>query len=142
MGRALLAVVLVLLAAASPSSARLHAGPALRLTAIPDVATVYWRYDCTTRQPRWALGLTVDRDAATTDVHLREGHTTAILTMQPAQTHWFPFSSSVGRTLTTVQAIEPGTLRAVLTVDFGFPHGVTHCWPYAPPRLTLEVYPR
>jgi hypothetical protein len=45
--------------------------------------------------------------------------------------------------LVIVQGTEPGTLRAVIDVDFRARAGLpSHCYPYLPPGVVLHLYPR
>lgn len=125
--------------AAHPSTGQTRGSFAL--TTIADIGTVYWRFDCTGRTAAGSLGLAIERGSATTEVHFRMSGRISRLTMQPGQTRWFPFGRG-SQVLSTYQATEPGTLRAILTVDFAFPHSVPHCYRYAPPRFTLQEYPR
>jgi hypothetical protein len=108
------------------------------LTAVADIGTVYWRYDFVHyRTPRWSLGVRIFY-TATTGVTFRAGKLRQRRTLQPRQLHWFPFTDSRAQTLTLVQATEPGTLHAVVSVRFGRQNFES----YLPPRFTVELYPR
>jgi hypothetical protein len=52
----------------------------------------------------------------------------------------FPFSPNRVQVLRLSQATEPGTLKALITVDFD--PGTTHCAPYMPPGLRVMLLPR
>ena len=109
------------------------------LTAIANVGTVCWRYDCVHYEaPEWSLGIRWD-DSATTTVRYRAGRIVRRRTLPSRGTLWFPFRKNVLQSLDFVQAIEPGTLRARVTVDW---RGGRHCEPYFPPRVSMRLYPR
>jgi hypothetical protein len=72
------------------------------------------------------------------------GRTVFLRTLNPP---WkavvLPRSRTPLRTITVSQHTEPGTLRAVVGVDFtGTPALPSHCWPYLPPAMTVRVIPR
>jgi len=137
----LIAVTLAVLGVSAARPSTVQSRGSFTLTTIADIGTVYWRYDCAGRSAAGSLGLTVERDSATTEVHFRLSGHSSRTTMQPGQTKWFPFGRGT-EVLSAYQSTEPGTLRAILTVDFAFPHSVPHCYRYAPPRFTLQEYPR
>jgi hypothetical protein len=66
--------------------------------------------------------------------------------LQPSGTVWFPLTAAKLQTLSVRKHTEPGLLRATVTVNFGVPRPdkivVAHCYAYAPPRVTVQVYPR
>jgi hypothetical protein len=115
------------------------------LTALPAIGTVYWRAECGPGE-RWALGLTAFRVSATDRVEYVAGDRRSQRVLQPSGTVWFPFSASTLQTIRVRQHTEPGVLRATVIVDFGIPKPgravVPHCYAYAPPRVTVQVYPR
>jgi hypothetical protein len=110
------------------------------LTALADIGTVYWRYDCVHyRKPEWSLGVRIFQSTATTGVTFRAGKLTMHRTtrIQPGQpTVWFPFRRERRQSLSFVQATEPGTLRAHVLTKF------SGCQSYFPPRLSVLLYPR
>jgi len=112
------------------------------LTALADIGTVYWRYDCVHyRRPEWSLGVRVFRDSATTTISLRAGALRQHRTRNPGDpTAWFPFRSEKRQRLSLVQGTEPRTLYAQVSVRFGGTR-LANCWPYAPPhvRTTLRT---
>jgi hypothetical protein len=125
----------VLLTPASASSGRRKQ---YVLTAVADIGTVYWRYDCVHyRSPEWSLGIRFWGKATTTAVY-RAGRLTRRRTL-PANTIWFPFRRNRRQSLSFVQAIEPGSLRARVTTDW---RGGSHCESYFPPRVSMQLYPR
>lgn len=139
--RSAVGVALVAAALLLPTSATSGRQKPYVLTALANIGTVYWRYDCAHyRQPEWSLGLRWDGDASTL-VTYRAGHL-ARHRWLPKRTFWFPFRKNVLQSLAFVQAIEPGTLRARVTVDWRHDHGGDACQSYFPPRLTVQIYPR
>jgi hypothetical protein len=110
------------------------------LTALADIGTVYWRYDCVHyRANEWSLGIRVFRDSATTEVTYRDRRLTRRRTAQPdGPTIWFPFRREHVQGLSFVQATEPGTLRGSVLARFGR----RDCQPYWPPRISVQLYPR
>jgi hypothetical protein len=131
----LLGVIVVLLLPSSAASGRQE--PYV-LTAVADVGTVYWRYDCVHyRANEWSLGIRVFRDSATTEVTYRAERIVRRRTL-PAHTIWFPFRRERSQSLSVFQTTEPGTLRAHLLAKFSR----RDCWPYFPPRLDVQLYPR
>jgi hypothetical protein len=132
----LAAVAMVLL----PSSAGGGRQKPNVLTALADIGTVYWRYDCVHyRSPEWSLGIHVFESTATTEVTFRAGKLTRHRTLQPGYpTTWFPFRREQKQNLSLFQATEPGTLRAHVLARFS--RG--DCWSYFPPRLSVQLYPR
>jgi len=110
------------------------------LTAVANIGTVYWRYDCVHyRSPEWSLGIHVFRDTATTSATFRGGNLRRRREIQPGEpTLWFPFRRERLQSLSLVQATEPGTLRARVTVDW---RG-NHCESYFPPRVSMQLQPR
>src|SRR5262249_33243052 len=133
----LLATAAVLLVPASAAGGRQK--PYV-LTALPDIGTVYWRYDCVHyRAPEWSLGVGVFRDTATPTVTYRDG---GLVRRRPAKpdgpTIWSPFRRQSSQSLSLVQLTEPGTLRAHVHAKFGS----RDCEPYFPPRLSVQLYPR
>jgi hypothetical protein len=124
-------------------SPRMVQPPAV-LTALPAIGTVYWRADCA--KERWAIGLKMFRRSATDRVTFRSGGRTLRRIVQPGETVWFPLTADKVQLLRVVQQTEPGTLSATVRVNFGIPKPgvatVAHCYSYAPPRVSVEIYPR
>jgi hypothetical protein len=110
------------------------------LTALADIGTLYWRYDCVHfRSPEWSLGIRVFRDTATTSVTYRDAGLTRRRTVQPdGPTIWFPFRRQRSQSLSLVQFTEPGTLHGRVVAKFGR----RDCQSYFPPRLSVQLYPR
>jgi hypothetical protein len=123
-----------------PNSAASGRQKAYVLTALPDIGTVYWRYDCVHyRAHEWSLGVRVSVSTATTAVTYRAGRFERHRTLQPGTpTTWFPFREERLQSLALTQSTEPGTLHATVTAKFKR----SDCWSYFPPRLTVELYPR
>ena len=122
-----------------PSSAASGRQKPYVLTALADIGTVYWRYDCVHfHSPEWSLGVRMF-DTATTKVTYRLGRLTRRVTLQPDEPAvWFRFRPERRRGLSFVQATEPGTLRASVRVTFGS----DDCQSYVPPRVSVQLYPR
>jgi len=137
--RAVLVLGAVLVAVALlPGSATSGRQKPYVLTAVADIGTVYWRYDFVHyRTPRWSLGVRIFY-TATTEVTFRAGNLKLRRTLQPKQLHWFPFTGGRVQSLSLVQAIEPGTLRAVVTAKFTRRNSQS----YFPPRFSVQLYPR
>ena len=138
--RTALGVSLLVLAGASSAAPQ----PAV-LTSLPAIGTVLWRADCRPGGERHALGVHAFGLSATTELTFRAGGLRVARTLQPSGTVWFPLTAAPRQVLRAVQATEAGRLRAVVTADFSrhtSPGAVAHCYPYAPPRLTVDVFPR
>ncbi len=123
-----------------PSAAAIGRQKPYVLTALADIGTVYWRYDCVHfKTPEWSLGIRVFRDSATTSVTYRAARLTSHRTVQPdGPTAWFRFRRAPRQSLSFVQATEVGTLRARMFAKFT--RG--DCQSYSPPRLSVQLYPR
>jgi hypothetical protein len=126
-------MLLVVPAATAGSRARPYV-----LTALADVGTVYWRFDCVhARTPRLSLGIRIWQTVATTGVVFRTGKITLRRTLQPgARTRWFPFTANRLQSLEVSQMTEPRTLHAAVNVDFRN----AACFVYEPPRFSAELY--
>lgn len=140
MRRAILLGAIVVAVAGLPSSAASGRQKQYVLTALADIGTVYWRYDCVHyRANEWSLGVRVFRDAATTGVRYRAGRFTRRRTLQPGNpTTWFPFRREYVQSLSFAQHVEPGTAHASVRAKFNR----KDCWSYYTPRLSVELYPR
>jgi hypothetical protein len=114
------------------------------LTALPSVGTIYWRYDCARRGPiRWSLGIRIWSTTATSGVRFRAGKLVRERQLQPGDpTSWFPYSGKRVQYLAAGSGGEEGTVVGVVRVNYGWPSREPHCFPYAPPRLTIQFYPR
>jgi hypothetical protein len=136
----LLGVSLLLLPVSATDGATSGRQKPYVLTAVANIGTVYWRYDCVHyRSPEWSLGIQVFRNTATTIANFRGGNLRRRRTVQPGEpTLWFPFRRERVQSLSLVQATEPGTLRARVTVDW---RG-NHCESYFPPRVSMQLQPR
>jgi hypothetical protein len=111
------------------------------LTALADIGTVYWRYDCAHhRAPEWSLGVRLSAAAADTRIAFRAGKLRLHRKLWSGQRlAWFPFRPELLQHLSLVQGTEPRTLRATVGVRFGGTH-LANCWPYAPPRVTTTLW--
>jgi hypothetical protein len=136
--RTLLAGVVLAVALLLPGAATSGRQKPYVLTAVASIGTVYWRYDFVHyRTPRWSLGVRIFY-TATTDVTFRAGKMRLRRTLQPQQLRWLPFRTNRLQKLSLVQATEPGTLRAAVTVKFGRHNSQS----YLPPRVTTQLQPR
>jgi hypothetical protein len=133
---AALAVVLV-----QPGSAFSGKQKPYVLTAIADIGTVYWRYDCVHyRSPEWSLGVRVFADSATTGVTFRAETLRRRHVLQPGDpVFWFPFRRELRQRLSLAQGTEPRTLYGTVKVRFGGTH-LANCKPYAPPRVVTALW--
>jgi len=118
--------------------------PPAVLTALPAIGTVYWRADCA--KERWAIGMKMFRTSATDQVTFHSGERTLTRIVQPGESVWFPLTAEKVQLLSVVQHTEAGTLKATVNVNFGIPKPgvatVAHCYSYAPPRVSVEIFPR
>jgi hypothetical protein len=112
------------------------------LTALADIGTIYWRYDCVHyRTPRVSLGIQFWGEA-TTSVTYRAGKLTRRRTL-PQHRIWFPFRSDRFQSLSFVQRTEPRTLYAHVKIDLGrrgSNFGYEHCQSYFPPRFIVQLH--
>jgi hypothetical protein len=115
------------------------------LTALADIGTVYWRYDCVHyRQPEWSLGIHIFQNAASAGATFRAGKLTVRRpTIQPGEpTIWFPFRKERVQRMTAAAGGEAETVYARVKVTFGEAHSLANCWSYAPPRVDASLYGR
>jgi hypothetical protein len=138
--RAIAIGVVAAAAALLPASAASGRQKPHVLTALADIGTVYWRYDCVHyRAAEWSLGVRIFSTSATTGVTYHAGRFERRLALQPGYPKtWFPFRKERAQSLSFVQGTEAGTLRAHVLAKFGR----RGCQSYFPPRLSVELYPR
>jgi hypothetical protein len=114
------------------------------LTALAEIGTVYWRYDCVHyRTARVSLGVHWSGQA-TTRVTYQAGTLTRRRTL-PRHRIWFPFTNQRFQHLSFVQFIEPLTLYASVKIDLGrrgTNHGYDHCQSYFPPQFSAQLRAR
>jgi hypothetical protein len=126
----------------SNSDGRATARGPLLLVTLPSLGTVTWSCDAAGRGA-FALGYRASPRYATTDVVLRSsGRIVARRTIQPGERMRLPFLKARSQRLSFVQATEPGTLRASVTVDFGLSATAGYCRDYSPPGLVVHVSAR
>lgn len=113
------------------------------LTALPAIGTITWRCQTSRSGERHGLGFDAFRSSATDRLQLRAGGRTIVgRLVQPGQRIALPYSTLRQR-LVISQSTEPGTLRAVVDVDFRpRPISPSHCFSYLPPALTVHLTPR
>jgi hypothetical protein len=120
-------------------------GPWL-LTALPGTGTVTWRCDPAREArgvPALALGVRTSTATATETVTLRIASKAIVRrVMQPGQRLELPYRRSSHLQLSIVQATEPGTLKALISVDFSPRLSPSHCFAHLPPGLVVHLYPR
>jgi hypothetical protein len=111
------------------------------LVALPGLGSVTWR--CGATDGVYGLSYREFWTSATTSVTLHAGRKTVARVVNPTQLIAFPYFRTRVQRLKFVQTIEPGTLRAVVRVDFGArPRRYPPCQQYLPPRFVVNVYPR
>lgn len=140
-------LVLCCLAALLAASG-VNAGPPLvrgpwTLTALPAIGTISWRCQASRSGERYGLGFLAFASSATDRLQLRaSGRTLVDRLVQPGQRLTLPYAGLRQR-LVVSQSTEPGTLRAVVDIDFSArPISPSHCFSYLPPALTLHLTPR
>ena len=126
------------------AAARPRPGPAVVLAALPSIGTVYWRYNCLSRGPiRYSLGIHIWRGTATSEVRFRAGRLALQRELQPGDpTSWFPYSANQTQWLAAASGGEEGTVVGAIRIDYSYPSREYHCFPSAPPRLTVPFSPR
>ena len=116
-------------------------GPWL-LTSLPSIGSISWR--CAGGQGlapgAYALGFHAFASSATDEVMLSAGGRIRISrTVQPGEALAFPHLPIAVQRVTVVQGTEPRTLHATVTVNFQAQSGLSYCWPYLPPPVTVRV---
>ena len=82
-------------------------------------------------------------NTATTGVRFRAGRLVRVRQLQPGDpTIWFPYSAKRVQYLAAGSGGEEGTVVGVVRVNYSYPSREPLCFPYAPPRSTVQVYPR
>ena len=114
------------------------------LTSLPGMGTLSWSCDLSAHGYRvYRLSYDTSGAAANQEVELSVRGRVLFRRQVLHQLVRFPPVDAPVQTLRFAQAIEPGTLRAIVTVDFSpRPVSPSHCWPYLPPRLTVTLLPR
>lgn len=147
MGFRLLAVLLCLIAVDAGVSAQASPTNDARgpwtLTALPSIGTVTWRCQPNRSGARYGLGFNAFMNSATDRLALHANAKTVMTRLvQPGERILLPYSRLQQRLVIT-QSTEPGTLRAVVDVDFRpRPISPSHCFSYLPPGLTVQLTPR
>jgi hypothetical protein len=144
----LFGVTLLAVVTCGPAVAFRHAigarGPWM-LTYLPEMGTVSWRCDDRRVGIRaYALGFQSFSRGATEQLTLRVRNRVAFRrTIQPGQSVNLPHVDAAVQELLVSQTTEPGTLRGIVSVNFG-PGRISpsHCFPWLPPAITLRVVPR
>ncbi|HZS30000.1 MAG TPA: hypothetical protein VFA37_01945 [Gaiellaceae bacterium] len=115
--------------------------PAVFVSALPEIGTVYARYDCTSnRSLRFALGIRYSRQSGV--VRFRAGRFSRDREVQPGPTAWFPYRPSQVEWLAAAAGGENGVVVGwVRVIGYGA-HAGKSCSAYDPPRVTVQIYPR
>ena len=127
----------------SASSGTTARGPWL-LISLPEMGRISW--SCDGRRlgyRRYALQLDAGSASATERVSLRVAGRTILSRTVTYGTVQLPHLDAPVQRIVVAQTTEPGTLRAVVTVDFR-PGKISpsHCFPWLPPATTLRLIPR
>jgi hypothetical protein len=94
--------------------------------------------------PYQAIALATASATATETVTFRAGgRVLERRVMQPGQRVNLPYVASLRQQLSIAQMTEPGTLKALVSVDFSpRPIAPHHCAAYLPPGLVVRLHPR
>jgi hypothetical protein len=115
--------------------------PGTFVAVLPEIGTVYSRYDCN-HGWRFALGINVFSGSQTTGVRFRAGRFSRERTLQPGDpTSWFRYSTRRVLWVAAAADGEDGTVVGWVRV-VGYPSSGPNCAPYTPPRVTIQIYPR
>ena len=111
---------------------------------LPAIGTVYARYYCTRRRSlRFALGIHVLKMGQSGVVRFRAGRFRSDRELQPGNpTLWFPNRPSRVEWLAAAAGGENGTVVGWVRVVGYSAHVGKSCSAYAPPRVTVQIYPR
>lgn len=147
--RAFLVVVIAGALLAAGSSLRRGAAattrpPAVFVSDLPAIGTVYARYYCTrSRSLRFALGIHILETGQSTLARFRAGRFSRDRELQPGDpTAWFPYRPSRVEWLAAAAGGENGTVVGWVRVVGYSAHVGKSCSGYAPPRVTVQIYPR
>jgi len=137
----LLVVVAGVAAQLTPAGQSRVRGPFL-LVSLASLGTVTWRCD-PVRQAGLALGFRAFATSADAETRLIVGSRTVRRShVVPGARVSYPYLAATVQKLEIVQGTEAGTVRTLITVDFGAPSGPSLCWPYAPPKTTVSLSTR
>lgn len=125
-------------AAATPK-----AGNRAFVAVLPQIGTVYARYDCSHGR-RFALGLRIRWKTQTAEVRFRAGSFARDREIQPADpTHWFRYTRRRIEWLAAAAGGENGTVVGWVRVIGYSRNSLGACDDvHDPPRATIETYPR
>jgi hypothetical protein len=119
-------------------------GPWL-LATLPGMGTITWRCDARFAGLRtYRLAFDASTSKATERVTMLAGGIVQVSRVVDGPVRLLaPPTAFPRRQIRVVQATEPGTLRAIVTVDFApRPVSPSHCFPYLPPATTARLFPR
>jgi hypothetical protein len=110
---------------------------------LPQIGTVYVRYDCMHGR-RFSMGIRIPRVTATTEVRFRAGSFARDADVQPgAPTRWFRYTSRRVERLAAAVGEEDGTVVGSVRVVAYSRNRLGACDDgYDPPRATIQTYPR
>ena len=138
-------LALGILAAAGSAVAAGAAAPrekTMFLVGVPAIGNVCWRCDGGS-DDRFGLTFRAFHLSASDHLVLRvRRRMVRRATVHPGETLRLPYVRGRRQELRIVQATGAGILRATLTVEFVRERPLSYSWPYAPPKLTLRVFPR
>lgn len=127
---------------AAAASSR-QAGDRTFVGVLPEIGTVFARYDCSHGR-RFSLGIRIPRVTATTEVRYRAGSFARDVEVQPgAPTRWFRYTTRRVERLAAAVSEEDGTVVGSVRVVGYSRNGLGACDDvYDPPRATTQTYPR
>jgi hypothetical protein len=148
--RAVLLALVAGLVVPAAALARGHAHAATRRSAprtfvavFPEIGAVYVRYYCTRgRSLHFALGIHVLEEGQSGVVRFRDGRFSRNGELQPVSTVWFPYRPDRIEWLAAAAGGENGVVVGWVRVVGYSGHAATSCSAYAPPRVTIQIYPR
>lgn len=120
-----------------------QAGNRTFVAVLPQIGSVYARYDCMHGR-RFALGLRIPWRTQTTEVRFRAGHFSRDRTVQPGDpTRWFRYTSHRVEWLAAAAGGENGTVVGWVRV-VGYSRASAYACDdvYDPPRAAIQTYPR
>jgi len=126
----------VAVAASAAGAAEQGRGPFLLVT-LPSLGTVTWSCGGP-RDREVALAFRVPVSDATTTVKFAAGHVARAATLQPGQSTRFPLLAPDTSASPSPQGTEARTLHATVMATFN--NTQSYCFPYFPPRISVEVW--
>jgi hypothetical protein len=137
--RASLGLLASALLAASPSTSAVAARGPFPLLTLHSLGSVTW--SCAAPKEMWGLAVRIEPRSATTTVRFRAGDSRRSRTLDPGEGARFPVLRARRQWIHFEQRTGAGVLRARLRVEFGRGAVPSHCYPYAPPGIALQMEP-